>query len=615
MVRRKPEKSLVKRFQDNPSVNSSVPAWHYSKKDLGAVIFFCSNDTINECLTKLLFGLPASHSSYVKTIEPGLPLFLYNYDDRNLHGIYEATSHGQMNINPNAWTENGSDRTLFPAQVRVCIRKQCNFLSEEKYRNIIQKNYCKQPNSHLDINERHTARRFRLELDRKQTGQLLSLFESSPLTRSSARFYANASKQRSLCGALSDFDARHKEGDVKKLATEKACSKHDMESGLPAELPCSTGTWASLFKKKPDSDARCDDFDKKPLVSESNWVSVCLKASNMNSGPPEETPWWEKESGASWDEERRLSGITPFWEEGTGDSRVIPSSWEEIAGPSVDTACWDHEKSPTAASVTEKGNSDSEEGTEGAFDSCGTDKSLLEDEHSHKLPSTSEKYEELFMNPPGIQSVVYQLRQEVLEANRKTSVLEKKLVDSDILLQQLRHRVIMLESHLSDSSTTNVDAWKDSFSNELFTESFDELLSDHDEHVFIMGGYDGVSWLRTMDRYSPSTDIVKILEPMSSVRSSASAAVLNGLIYNFGGWNGGNLWYDTVDCYNPLSNKWISCPPLSEKKGCLAGASLHNRIFALGGGNGKDSLNIVEMFDPVLGRWIRTRSMLQKVRF
>jgi len=64
-----------------------------------------------------LTGLRAQHYSYVKNISVGLPLFLFNYSDRKLHGIFEAAGHGQMNIHPYAWTTDGSERILFPAQV------------------------------------------------------------------------------------------------------------------------------------------------------------------------------------------------------------------------------------------------------------------------------------------------------------------------------------------------------------------------------------------------------------------------------------------------------------------------------------------------------------------
>lgn len=65
----------------------------------------------------VLSGLPAQHFSYVKNIDPGLPLFLFNYSERKLHGIFEAASHGQMNINLYGWTTDGSEKTQYPAQV------------------------------------------------------------------------------------------------------------------------------------------------------------------------------------------------------------------------------------------------------------------------------------------------------------------------------------------------------------------------------------------------------------------------------------------------------------------------------------------------------------------
>lgn len=53
----------------------------------------------------------------MNNIDPGLPLFLFNYSDRKLHGIFESASSGRMNINPYGWTADGSGRTLYPAQV------------------------------------------------------------------------------------------------------------------------------------------------------------------------------------------------------------------------------------------------------------------------------------------------------------------------------------------------------------------------------------------------------------------------------------------------------------------------------------------------------------------
>jgi len=52
---------------------------------------------------------------------------------------------------------------------------------------------------------------------------------------------------------------------------------------------------------------------------------------------------------------------------------------------------------------------------------------------------------------------------------------------------------------------------------------------------------------------------------------------------------------------------------LNQKKGSLSGAALNDKIFAVGGGNGVDCFSDVEMLDLDIGRWIPTRSMLEKV--
>lgn len=69
-------------------------------------------------LTNSCAGLPAAHYAYVKNVTAGLTLYLFNYSDRKLHGIFEAVSCGGMNISPHAWiTSEGADRTPYPAQV------------------------------------------------------------------------------------------------------------------------------------------------------------------------------------------------------------------------------------------------------------------------------------------------------------------------------------------------------------------------------------------------------------------------------------------------------------------------------------------------------------------
>ncbi|KAL2337674.1 hypothetical protein Fmac_012120 [Flemingia macrophylla] len=146
---------------------SSVGGRNLEKYQLGGVIFGCKTSTMKECQSKQLFGLPANHFSYVKNIDPGLPIFLFNYSDRKLHGIFEASSKGQMYIDPYAWIDEDSelDRTQYPAQVRFRVRLQCQPLSEDKFAHVIADNY-------------YTNNHFCFELDHRQAGKLISLLTS-----------------------------------------------------------------------------------------------------------------------------------------------------------------------------------------------------------------------------------------------------------------------------------------------------------------------------------------------------------------------------------------------------------------------------------------------------
>lgn len=110
------------------------------KSELGGVIFGCTHVTMNECLTKRLFGLPMQHIKYVQHIRPGMCLFLFNYSGRLLHGIYEAAGDGALNIDPSAWTE-GKGKTNFPAQVKFKIRQSCSPLPESVFKEAILDNY------------------------------------------------------------------------------------------------------------------------------------------------------------------------------------------------------------------------------------------------------------------------------------------------------------------------------------------------------------------------------------------------------------------------------------------------------------------------------------------
>lgn len=77
-------------------------------------IFMSNTRTKRVCLRKKLFGLPSSLAEFVKNVKAGMFLFLFEYEKRELHGVFKAASDGEIDIVPAAY---GSSGKRFPAQV------------------------------------------------------------------------------------------------------------------------------------------------------------------------------------------------------------------------------------------------------------------------------------------------------------------------------------------------------------------------------------------------------------------------------------------------------------------------------------------------------------------
>jgi cleavage and polyadenylation specificity factor subunit 4 len=89
-------------------------------------IFGCSSDTMDECLGRGLFGLPAHMSASASAIVPGATIFLFNVTDRLLFGIFEALTPAMMNIEASAFSKNPKATVSpFPVQIRVRISLEC----------------------------------------------------------------------------------------------------------------------------------------------------------------------------------------------------------------------------------------------------------------------------------------------------------------------------------------------------------------------------------------------------------------------------------------------------------------------------------------------------------
>jgi len=89
-------------------------------------IFGCNSQTMDECLGRGLFGLPAHMKIAASGIRPGSSIFLYHVSERLVFGIFEALTTAQMNLEPKAFSKNPNATTSpFPVQIRVRISLEC----------------------------------------------------------------------------------------------------------------------------------------------------------------------------------------------------------------------------------------------------------------------------------------------------------------------------------------------------------------------------------------------------------------------------------------------------------------------------------------------------------
>ncbi|KAL6897918.1 hypothetical protein ACP4OV_006877 [Aristida adscensionis] len=629
------------------------------ENQLGGVIFGCKHDTIEECFKKQLFGLPSVHYSYVRNIKPGLPLFLFNYSDRMLHGLFEAASPGQMSIDPYAWSKDGSLSTAFPAQVHICMKTQYPPLLETQFKKVLGDNY---------YNHHH----FYFELDHAQTRALIALFKSlAPANVSQA---LSVSNRRSLVVSL---PSTKRKGSVvpesEKVTTNKIDSnpfsilsissvtvphnRADSDAGSDSISKNSQSNTDG--KESQDLDSDREDLYDNIIQNQSdpdlngNVVKTVDKGMGLveckhpvvNPMNGEKYTFDEDMLVNSCNEHKASQDVDDIESEAhnnRGDVRLQPERLTILKKLKELSRIRQQVAIPSQNYVVSSSDQCVPEETQGkAQPSCDPlgdtieEEVLVEECHAKAeqvaLPSQDYVVSSLDQCVPGetqdkaqpscdplgarIEEKVLleecyaktELLKIIADLTERTEALEKKQTraDQDVIslravakesgrkVQQLEHVVNELQFKY-DSSLS------------LLPSTCDNLDKPS---IFLIGGYNGVTWLSSLDSFSPKIDILVGLTPMGSARSYASAAALDGHIFAFGGGDG-TSWYNTVECYSSRNNEWTECPSLNREKGSLAGISLNDKIYAVGGGNGDETYSDVEMFDPYLGKWICSPSML-----
>ncbi|XP_071489401.1 kelch-like protein 12 [Diadema antillarum] len=123
-----------------------------------------------------------------------------------------------------------------------------------------------------------------------------------------------------------------------------------------------------------------------------------------------------------------------------------------------------------------------------------------------------------------------------------------------------------------------------------------------DRQLFAIGGYDGVSVLDTVEAYDPRTNRWRRIASMDGNRRHAGVAAVHDCLYAVGG-SDGSIYLKSCEKYDQRMNRWLPAASMNSKRGGVGVGSVGGRLYASGGYNGQSNLNTVERYYPDADRW------------
>ncbi|XP_056172547.1 uncharacterized protein LOC115685187 isoform X2 [Syzygium oleosum] len=542
------------------------------KNNLGGVIFGCKDNTMKECLSKQLFGLPSSHIAYVNHIEPGLPLFLFNYSDRKLHGIFEAASRGQMNIDPYCWSTDVLEKTPYPAQVQIRIRMQCQPLPEDQFKRIIADNY-------------HTCNHFWFELDHAQTSKLISLFASLAIAPSVPQYIV---QKRTISQPLLSEETR---GEWEKMKP-----------------------FTSMEEKLEHSSGRSDSADPSLAIEVDDQLFEGCASMKLDGGDERDSIIAQLKELALSREYNDLH--SNHCSEGSSSTEGIKSEENSFVEAPVDLEEKKLQDFHSSVDLEEKKLQDIH---------SSSDYHLIIPQVVWKLKDfkmeQTQKMIDLEQKLVWAENEICYLRDHcnLLDSLLKSSshdAVPEEIQSSEELDLDLKDSIIIVGGYDGSSWLSAVYSYFPSHNvvKSLAPMNFVRAyasVAKFKEELFVFGGGDGESWHDAVESYSLAENKWTVQPSLNAKKGSLAGAVVREKIFALGGGNGHDCFSD-VEMLDFDIGKWICARSMLQKRFALAAVELNGAIYATGGYDGNNYLNSAERFDPREHSWSKIGSLTTK---
>uniref|UniRef100_G3UNA8 Kelch like family member 35 n=1 Tax=Loxodonta africana TaxID=9785 RepID=G3UNA8_LOXAF len=116
--------------------------------------------------------------------------------------------------------------------------------------------------------------------------------------------------------------------------------------------------------------------------------------------------------------------------------------------------------------------------------------------------------------------------------------------------------------------------------------------------LFVVGGFDGLRRLRSVERYDPFSNTWAAAAPLPEAVSSAAVAPCAGQLYVIGGAGQDGVNTDKVQCFDPQEDQWSLRSPAPFSQRCLEAVSLEDTIYVVGG-----LMSKIFTYDPGTDVW------------
>lgn len=136
--------------------------------------------------------------------------------------------------------------------------------------------------------------------------------------------------------------------------------------------------------------------------------------------------------------------------------------------------------------------------------------------------------------------------------------------------------------------------------------------------MYVVGGrtYSPATYFATLEIYDPATDTWATGTPMSTPRTDACGAVVNGKIYVIAGANTSGA-LSSVESYDPATDTWSACSPIPVAMDSACAVTVDGKIYVIGGrvSGTVPYLDTVYCYDPATDTWTLKSGKMPTGRF